>query len=71
VERTLGLPRLESIPVTKERRQALYTTGVRQYACGVANGGGRSGAPRFCRSGNPPGGRNALRFCDDAIRFLG
>lgn len=67
----LGLPRLESIPGTKEGRQALCTTGVRQYSWGVANGGGRSGAPRFCRSGYPPGGRNALRFCDDATWFLG
>ena len=69
VERALGIPRLEGLAGRRSARRPLCTRNARLFALGKAYDCGYR-LPRFRRSGFPPGGMNALRFCDEAVRFL-
>jgi hypothetical protein len=70
VERRLGIPSIEEITGGKSWRLGGCGASIRRFATGRI--AGMSGCNAlFRRSGAPPGGIDPLRFCDNAIRFLG
>lgn len=70
VERRLGIPRIEEVVGGKAWRPAGCAASLRRFATGRITGiGGRNAL--FRRAGARAGGIDPLRFCEDAIRFLG
>jgi hypothetical protein len=66
----LGIPSIEEITGGTSWRLGGCGASLRRFATGRIAGMGGCNA-LFRRSGVPPGGIDPLRFCDDAIRFLG
>ena len=70
VELKLGIPSIEEIAGCRPWRSKGCGASLRRFATGRIAGIGGCNA-LFRRAGGSPGGINPLRFCDDAIRFLG
>jgi pimeloyl-ACP methyl ester carboxylesterase len=70
VERKLGIPSIEEITGGRPWRPKGCGASLRRFATGrIASMSGCNAL--FRRAGASPGGIDPLRFCDDAIRFLG
>jgi pimeloyl-ACP methyl ester carboxylesterase len=70
VERRLGIPSIEEITGGKPWLLCGCSASLRRFATGRIAGISGCNA-LFHRAGAPPGGIDPMRFCDDAIRFLG
>jgi hypothetical protein len=70
VQRRLGIPSIEEVTGGRPWRLAGNGASLRRFATGrLAGNNGYTAL--FRRSGSPPGGIDPLRFCDEAMRFLG
>ena len=70
VQRRLGIPSIDEVTGGWPWRLTGCGTSLRRFATGrVAGSDGYTAS--FRRSGHPPGGIDPLRFCEQAMRFLG
>ncbi len=70
VQLRLGIPSIEEVTGGRPWKIAGSGTSLRRFATGrLAGNNGYTAL--FRRSGSPPGGIDPLRFCDEAMRFLG
>lgn len=70
IERKLGIPTVEEVAGMLRWRSPGCGASLRRFSTGRIAGIGGCNA-LFRRSGASPGGIDPLRFCDDAMRFLG
>ncbi len=70
VERKLGIPSIDAVTGGWPWRRMACGSSLRRYATG-RTAGQSDAIVRFRRQGTPPGGIDPLRFCEDAMRFLG
>jgi pimeloyl-ACP methyl ester carboxylesterase len=70
VQRKLGIPSIDEVTGGWPWRRVSGGASLHRYATGQVTGNNGATAV-FRRSGAPPGGIDPLRFCDEAMRFLG
>lgn len=70
VQRRLGIPSIDEVTGGWPWQLACSGASLRRFATGRP-AGNIGHTARFGRSGSPPGGIYPLRFCEQAMRFLG
>jgi hypothetical protein len=70
VQHKLGIPSIDEVTGGRPWRLVGSGASLRRFATGRLTGNNGYTA-FFRRSGSPPGGIDPLRFCDEAMRFLG